>query len=221
MSTNHKPSDIVETTDCLEAIGICRGWKNLSFIFLIIGLVVVQLLFWMVDLGLVKMETRAIPMDPTSIADTNAAPARPQKTSELSGSFGLTFGDVQRLLAITNGVVLLSALLFCLSLLISTLISVVGRLGGLHHICRAFFLSVVTLVLLVPWQGLGSCALGAIYTPSELSRWTSLAYPGSGQLFVYYLRFVGYWLIVFVMPIVAHYRTTRWARSILRRLEII
>ncbi len=222
MGTNHKPSDIVETTDCLEAIGICRGWKNLSFVFLILGLLVVQILFWMVDLDLVKVEGQTPPMDPTHATDTSTTAGRPQGGQQPSGSTDLTFGDVQRLLAITNGIVLLAAVMFCLSLMTSTLISVVGRLGGLHHICRAFFLSVVMLVLLIPWQGLGDCgALGAVYTSKELVHWKSLSYPAGGRLFVYYLRFVVYWLVVFIMPMIAQYRATRWTRAILRRLEII
>ncbi|MCK5174616.1 MAG: hypothetical protein KAR47_14580, partial [Planctomycetes bacterium] len=53
---------------------------------------------------------------------------------------------------ICNFALILAATLYSLVLLISLKISLVGRLGGISHISRAFFLTLFALVILMPWQ---------------------------------------------------------------------
>ena len=67
-------------------------------------------------------------------------------------------------LNVSNFVLVISATLYSLVLLMTLKISLAGRLGGINHISRAFFLSLFALVILLPWQNLfaGIC-LGARY----------------------------------------------------------
>ena len=108
-------------------------------------------------------------------------------------------------------------------MLFSLKVSLLGRLGGINHISRAFFLSLTFLVLLLPWQRFfGGVVAGAIYTPGELLRWYTVETTGGifGIIF-YYLRFTGYWLLVVLLLIFAQLRSARWAKATIRRLEVI
>ena len=59
--------------------------------------------------------------------------------------------------------------MYCLSLLFSLKVSLMGRLGGINHISRAFFLSLAMFVLVLPWQKFFSGVVaGVIFTPDEL-----------------------------------------------------
>jgi hypothetical protein len=112
-------------------------------------------------------------------------------------------------------------------MLFSLKVSLLGRLGGINHICRAFFLSLVFLVLLLPWQipwrkFFAGGLFGAMYTPSELrSSFAALKDSGIFYKTFYYLRFSGYWLIALLLLIFSYIRSCRWAKTILRRLEVI
>ena len=48
--------NLVETTDCLEAVGVCRGWKNFLFVIVALCLLLLQASFWLVDTGYVKVD---------------------------------------------------------------------------------------------------------------------------------------------------------------------
>ena len=107
-------------------------------------------------------------------------------------------------------------------MLFSLKVSMLGRLGGINHISRAFFLSLLMLILLLPWQRIfGGMVPGAIFTPEELAQWSCAE---AGDIFdrvIYYLRFSGYWLLVLLLLILSQIRSIRWGKAILRRLEII
>jgi hypothetical protein len=117
---------------------------------------------------------------------------------------------------------ILTATLYCLTMLFALKISLLGRLGGINHISRAFFLALVFALLLLPWQKFFSgVIIGAMFTSSELLN----AYAAAGTRDIidtvfYYLRFTGYWLIAFLVLIAAQLRSIRWAKAILRRLEV-
>ncbi|MBA7682376.1 hypothetical protein ES703_90726 [subsurface metagenome] len=51
-----KQNNLVETTDCLEAVGVFRGWKNFLFVIVILCLILLQVSFWLVNTGYVKAE---------------------------------------------------------------------------------------------------------------------------------------------------------------------
>jgi hypothetical protein len=46
-----RKENLIDTTDCLEAVGVFRGWKNFLFIVAICCLVLLQVSFWLVDTG--------------------------------------------------------------------------------------------------------------------------------------------------------------------------
>lgn len=121
-----------------------------------------------------------------------------------------------------NAVLVLVASLYCLTLMFSLKVSMHGRLGGINHISRAFFLSLLMLVLLLPWQKVfGSVVTGAIYTPAELTSWRAEKADDTLAMVLYYLRFSGYGALIFLLLLLSQYRSLRWAKAILRRLEII
>jgi len=128
-----------------------------------------------------------------------------------------------RLMRVVNFVVIVTSILYCLTMFFTLKISMLGRLGGINHISRAFFLSLVTLVLLLPWQiffqGLVS---GVMYRPAELlSDYTRLTKLDSAfESMLYYIRYCVYWLVVTGFLILTQIRSVRWSRASLRRLEV-
>ncbi len=293
-------NNLLDTTDCLEAVGVFKGWKNLLFVIIIICLLLVQICFWLVDTGWISVPSDAkmaiagetpitvlsvmakvepeikqdmnnavkkmvpetnLPAAPSQPAapdkaavpevpaDSNqpsesskpvmlaavepaepdqseeSAPEPPQSSDvqESDGSlFGITFGHLVCVMRFVNAVLILAAALYCLTLIFSLKVSMLGRLGGINHITRAFFLSLLALVLLLPWQKVFDLvAIGAMFTSDELVKWFSAKTDDMFNIALYYLRFCGYWLLVLLLFILAQIRSSRWAAAILRRLEVI
>jgi hypothetical protein len=121
-----------------------------------------------------------------------------------------------------NFILVLAATMYCLMLLMSLKISLTGRLGGISHICRAFFLSLFALVILLPWQVLlPGVVAGAIYTPHELlCQWHAKTQISTFWLTLCYLRFAGLWLLAWILLIAAQLRARKWTKATLRRLGL-
>ncbi len=240
---NHS-NNLLDTTDCLEAIGVLRQCKNLLFIIIFICLLLSQAIFWLVNTGYVKpgqnteTKTTTIVVEETTIIDQAAKqvatepkqpveaktqePVSPKKTI-LKFPVKLKFEQLANILRVINFALVITAALYCLTLLFCFKVSLLGRLGGINHICRAFFLSLALTVLLFPWQKLfPGIVAGAIYTPQRLLDACQKAEHadifGTG---FHYLRFTGYWLLVFLILIFSQIRSARWSKAILHRLEII
>jgi len=282
MVENHPGSnDLLDTTDCLEAVGVFKGWKNLLFLLAVVCLLLLQAGFFLVDRGYVKIdgqvytdEPAAEPAEPgaaeepTKAVEPNA-PDEPSSPEGTSGTAGpeeanqpggpnaliepapvlwrpeptskqepvqlqlagwlpeeffskITFGRLAWAINLINAVLILTATLYCLTLLFSLKVSMHGRLGGINHITRAFFLSLLMLVLLLPWQEVfGSVVTGAVFTPNEIVRWYSARTDDMLDKVLYYLRFSGYGVLMMLLLILSQIRSLRWAKAILRRLEII
>ncbi|HEV56688.1 MAG TPA: hypothetical protein ENN87_04220 [Phycisphaerales bacterium] len=127
-------------------------------------------------------------------------------------------------LRIVNFVLLLVVGLYVLSLFAAAQVSLAGRLGGVAHVYRAFFRAMLALVLLVPWQVLmPGVLLGAMVLPTELL--CGAACPAAGApipcMVVFYLRFCGLWLLVFLLLCSAQIRSARWSHATLRRLGLV
>jgi len=294
-------NSLLDTTDCLEAVGVFKGWKNFLFVIVLLCLLLLQASFLLVDTGYIKIDDQAggsepavtsgltgldkenaepviedvqaiiEPMqesaveanepveavvpeevaepeevavpeevnEPDEIAEPNEA-AEPNQPAEAMAKAaehklqraiawppveflsGMTFEHLSWVIRVVNAVLILTASLYCLSMLFSLKVSMLGRLGGINHISRAFFLSLLMLVLLLPWQRIfGGMVPGAIFIPEELLEWSSAK---TGDVFdrvIYYLRFSGYWLLVLLLLILSQIRSIRWGKAILRRLEII
>jgi hypothetical protein len=166
--------DMTEVTDSLEALSVCRFWKNVFFAIVIVSMAVTQCAFWLVDLGLVKIGSEPSVVSRT-IVGANAGPD--VKLGEMSGeadqlsSLGITMGHLACVIQTANGTAVLGAILFCLTLQFSIGITVMGKFGGMRHVCRAFFCALLMLVLLLPWQhAFDSVVLGLLYVPDELIR---------------------------------------------------
>ncbi len=250
----NKQSNLIDTTDCLEAIGVFRGWKNFLFIIAICCLLLLQVSFWLVNTGYVKADDtktdipavvtedtektdetiKRVAAEPDKIQEaakqvvaepnqpTEAVPQQPQKTGL---HFGIKFEHLAWLIRLLNFVLIPTAILYCLTMLFSLKVSLLGRLGGINHISRAFFLSLLMFVLILPWQRFfffADMVAGAIYTPDELSsRYAAVKTSGIFGTMFYYWRFTGYWLVVLLLLIFSQLRSARWAKEILRRLEVI
>ena len=230
------PSSLLDTTDCLEAIGVFRGWKNFFFIIVVLCLLLLQASFWCVNTGCIPAkecpgnevvavggglseDVQDVGEAAKKVAAEQNEPAEAEMKNPL---FGITFKHLAMGIRVANAILVLAGLLYCLTILLSLKISLVGRLGGMNHISRAFFLSLVMLILLLPWQRVfGGVVLGAIYSPCELVKWSSAETPGIFGIILYYLRFSGYWLLILLLLIFSQLRSGRWTKSILRRLEVI
>lgn len=108
-------------------------------------------------------------------------------------------------------------------MLFSLKVSLVGRLGGINHISRAFFLSLAFVVFLLPWRLVFPVVIfGAMYTPSELlNSCTAVRGADIFDVVSYYVRFSGWWFVALLFVISAQIRSGRWSKAILRRLEVI
>ena len=253
MNENKKTDDIVDTTDCLEAVTAFKAMKNFLFLIIIICLLLLQGAFWLDYTGCIdKTESEAI--RPVIAAETPGQAAVGAETidaqaqratkdivdkSKKPSEFVATYAPSQKikvpviyvykswhlvcLIKSCNFILIIAAALYCLTLLVSIKISLVGRLGGINHISRAFFLSLFALVILLPWQRcFGGIIAGAIYAPEELFQTLPVAIEASliDQI-LYYLRFTGLWLIATLLIIFAQIRSIRWTKATLRRLGIL
>jgi len=235
---------LVDTTDCLEAVGVFRSWKNFLFVIALVCLLLLQAMFWLAEAGyigtgdnpghttnpVVVDESQQIEKAAKEVAAEVPAPpeAEPSESVEepaatVHPKFTINYKKAALLIRFLDFVLIFAAALYCLTLLSCLALSLLGRLGGMNHISRAFFLSLLFVVLLLPWHRLfGSAAVGALYTARELLPAVSGTGPESafGSL-IYYLRFVMYWLVVVFILIAAQVRSVHWSKAILRRLEVI
>jgi len=192
--------------DCLKAASVFRRWKNLLFIIMLLCLLLNQASFWLVSTGRVEITEN------TNIA----APADQSQNLELFG-FGVTFQHLILVVRITSIILILASAFYALIMSFGMGVSFKGRLGGLNHICRALFMALIMLVLLVPWQNFfGAVALGATFTPAELVSWCTTDITNTFGLVIFYLRFTGYWALVFLLLLLAQLRSFRWAKVIRR-----
>ncbi len=222
------PVNLLDTTDCLEAVGVFRGWKNFLFIIIILSLFLLQISFWLVDTNVITTDGAgdvAAAADDEPLQTVAVEPNQPaEEAQEQKGvpRFGVTFKQLCGLIRFLDFVLIPASILYCLTMLFSLKVSLLGRLGGINHISRAFFLSLAFVVLLLPWQKFfGGVVAGAMYTPSELLKCCSAETRGIFGTILYYLRFSGYWVLVMLLLIFSQMRSFRWARNILRRLEVI
>ena len=222
-------SSLVDTTDCLEAVGVFRGWKNFLFVISLSSLVLLQASFLFVTFDVVEAGDKQAVGEQEQIKKAAerilADPNKPIVTTSKAKTslFALTFKRLAGLIRLFNFVLILTAILYCLTMLFSLKVSLLGRLGGINHIARAFFLSLAFAVFLLPWQRFfPGVIFGAMFTPAELqSACAKAADYNILPTILHYLRFTGFWLLVMLLLIFSQLRSGRWSRAILRRLEVI
>lgn len=241
-----KQNNLLDTTDCLEAVGVFRGWKNFFFVIALLCLIVLQVSFWLVDRGCIvpcdkakgnKLVTeckKAKELKKQSVAGqaedikeaAERVAAEPNKPAEepqqqAGFPFGITFGHLCWTIRTVNGFLVLTTVLYCLCMLFSLKVSLIGRLGGINHISRAFFLSLIMVVLLLLGQISFGHIPGVLYTPHELLKWHNAETTDIFSTALYYLRFSGYGLLALLLLIFSQIRSSRWTKTVLRRLEVI
>ena len=113
--------------------------------------------------------------------------------------------------------------MYSLTVLFGLKISLVARLGGISHITKAFFVSLFTIVLLLPWQIMfRGVIVGAIYTPSELlASWQAFPVDNIAEKSFMFLRFTGLAIVVLLLFVWAQLKSMRWSRNTLKRLGIM
>ena len=236
---NNNVTDLVEVTDSLEAIAVFRGWKNIFFTISLICLFIIQGAFWVVDQKILSTDL-SVPADdqtssqvnstlmdsePNTASEPNALSTASELGPKKEYLFDFSCSHFTSVIRVCNGLLMLSTMLYCTTLLFSMIITVIGRLGGMRHICRAFFRALIMLVLIIPWQlFFEDLFFGCIFSPDELA--TAFATKSSESsdvvhMVLYYLQFSGFWLLVVFLLIASQARCARWGKSILRRLEII
>lgn len=247
-------SNLVDTTDCLEAVSAIKFWKNLLFLIILLGLLLVQGSFWVMNLHLVKGDSVVLgppaggsAAEAPTVAekiqeaakqiapDSNAAAAEPNMQQslqvgaepnkpapvELTISLRLRAKHIAAIVRFLDFILIPCSILYCLTILFALKVSLIGRLGGINHIARAFFLSLLFIVLLLPWQLLFSPVFaGAMFTPSELTAACQAQKTALAQV-SFYLRFCIYWLLVLLLLLAGQMRSMRWAKATLRRLDVM
>ena len=160
-----------------------------------------------------------------TVAEPNAAAKASESKKQLPAilQFRPACWHIAMALKACNFILVLAAAMYCLTLLMSLKISLAGRLGGISHISRAFFISLFALVILLPWQVLlPGVAAGAIFLPCELlCQWHTKAQTSTFWLTMCYLRFAGLWVVVLVLFIAAQMRSSKWTKATLRRLGLV
>ncbi len=232
MSDEKEKRGVVDTSDCLEAVDVFRGWKNFLFVIVLIALLHLQAAFWLMDLGYVKVdeagtESATVEKGQSSAPAVQPAtePNKPVMISEQAAKPGFQIGFKQLtwLIRFFNFMLIPAAVFYCLTLLFGLQVSLVGRLGGVSHVTRAFFLSLLMLILMLPWQKIfWGVVVGMMYSPDDLLNSITIT-PANDMLasILYYARFTIYWLVVILLLIFAQLRSSKWAKAMLRRLEVV
>ena len=165
-------SNLVDTTDCLEAVSAIKFWKNLLFLIILLGLLLVQGSFWVMNLHLVKGDGVVLGPPVGSLAaeaptaadkikeaaqqiasDSNAAAAEPNTKQslkvgaepnqpapvELTIALRLRAKHIAAIVRFLDFILIPCSILYCLTILFAMKVSLIGRLGGINHIARAFF----------------------------------------------------------------------------------
>lgn len=300
MEDNKQPKapDLIDTTDCLEAIGAIRSMKNFLFAVIMLCLIITGIIFWLDRAGRIdktgctccgtcsqvsgvcsavaaktgnlvvdtpaakeavqsdvveaasqitalaeslQEATDSVTASETTPAQTIEQPAAepaadkpqtealPQQTAQDDATLPAILRvrpscyTVMMVVKACNFILVIAATMYCLMLLMSLKISLTGRLGGINHISRAFFISLFALVILLPWQVLlPGVVTGAIYQPKELlCEWSAKAKLSNFWLVMCYLRFVTLWLVVVWLFVWSQVRAGKWARATLRRLGLV
>lgn len=159
------------------------------------------------------------------LSEPNGLPLLSAEVKESANGFKIKYIIVARVVRVFNFVLVLSSIMYCLTMMFCLKVSLVGRLGGINHISRAFFCSLFILVFIFPWQKFFGTdypiVVGAIYLPAELKM--AFADKAAMSLFsmvLYYMRFFLWWVIVVILLLASQRRSAKWSNSVLRRLGI-
>jgi len=130
-------------------------------------------------------------------------------------------------LKLCNYLATFSALAYCLALLIGLKLALVGRLGGLADGTKAFFVALLVVVMIIPWQRMiAESIVGVTFGFGELAtRHTNKMQYGDFWDYIvdyvlYYGRFVGLWALSLLLLLVAQRQSCQAARQVRMRLSL-
>lgn len=172
---------------------------------------------------ILEKETDYIPAE----MPAEPAAAEPEEKTDsdvdVADFFRISSRSAKVIVILCNFFVLTAAVLYSLTLLMCLKISLTGRLGGINHIARAFFISLFLMVFLMPWQRLlPGVLVGTVWLPAELlgCGWCK-AHASTFWKVLFYLRFTGLWFVAIWLLLWAQTRSAKWGRATLRRLGVI
>jgi len=213
-------------TDGLHAVSVFRLWKNSLFVVLVLALVCLQAIFWLTNTGQVQ-----ISRDDVSSISTGQTAAEEQPSGSATMPtrgpvlpallpFDLTLKQITLVIHAVNTILVFACVLYCLTAYMALSVSIRNRLGGLTHISRTFYFSVLALILLLPWQiVLAPVGVGTIYTPHEMAKSCTTLAAGTYETVLFYLRFSGIWAAVCLVLTIAQWRSFRWTKTVLLKYE--
>ena len=227
--------------DALDAFNSFSKARNLFFwFFLLIPLLLVQVAFWSVDCGGIDRillpsaqntisEEEALPAGPSdaesiTVEPTDESPAQIEdKMEDNEDSDSLEWLDiaVRTILMAGKFILAFAVVIYCLTLLIGMKLAIVGRLGGLAYSSKAFFLSLVVMVLILPWQHTVAADIyGALFDYQELTaRYLQIQNCNHWPDYVlYYGRFVGIWSLSVILLLLAQRNSCRAIKMISQHL---
>lgn len=181
-----------EQADAFEAYRIFQTVAHMFFWLLLLGLLLTQCSFWLIDQG---------------VMDTLL-----EKAPHLHSA-------VKSIITFCYVAVTFSSVIYCLSLWMGLHIALAGRLSGLSHASKAFFLSLIFLVFAVPWQRMFHLEIhGVLFTYAQVLEAYSKICSNDDflQRMYYYSQFVVIWVIAVIILIAAQ-RCCRQSRKIIRR----
>jgi hypothetical protein len=133
-------------------------------------------------------------------------------------ALGITFSRTTMLLRFANGILIITSVLYCLILFSGLSLLFGNTLGGFRHICRASYLSLILLILLLPWQIVfGPKVWGAIYTSKELTTAVSTDTNNMMEKVLFNVRFMGWWILVVTVLALTQLYSFMWISAILRK----
>ena len=232
-----RKTDVYIQKDFTGATQVIRRWKNFFCTIIVLCLVVLQTSFWFVHNGNIALTQNITSNDvlhegqpvrmiapeesapSQSLRPTVEGPERPPVTLKLL-NVEITFEHLRSVINIANAILIFSSALYGFTIFCGLAASFGGRLGGLKHISHAGVYSLVMFVLLLPWQFVfGSIILGAIYTPRELNMWHTTGMTDTLGTALLYFRFSGYSILIFILLILAQFRSLLWSKSLLHKFE--
>ena len=246
---NRNNTDSNNKNDALEAFGVFANARNFFFWLLLIAMLVLQTAFWVVDRGLIdpvlpegekpKKISNTINQPELIIltagqTQTNPAQSpveakpsepKPQKLLPVNKNPLETAEIINPTLKISlkivNFILPFVAVTYCLVLLIGMKLALVGRLGGLANSGKALFLSLLAMVLIVPWQQMVAPDLaGVLFGYDQLiERYRQIGQVNDSlEYVIYYGRFTGLWALSMIILLAAQGRSCRATRDIRKRL---
>jgi hypothetical protein len=233
-----------DKNDALEAFNSFSGARNLFFwLFLLIPLVVVQAQFWMVDRGWtgtgqtqtyaeqaktdnaqepVNVEKETPDLEKADVAAVGANDNTPAEKDACETRTSQEMDSLQAgLIKTSNYVLTFAAVIYCLILLIGMKLALIGRLGGLAESSKALFLSLIVMVLIMPWQQVMPAGIyGTLFSYQDIiENCRQIKQMNTPQEYMlHYGRFSGLWGLTMLLLIAAQWRSCRAVRKIRRRL---